>query len=309
MVRVSAGARSRSRGRARAPRGQPRRGVRGRALRAGATTRPAQRPSPPVAAGSACRQPCSRVISRAAPLPPCVRRRSPWRARAARPCGRSIHRCRGTSGSRSCSRPCSWRWWPSSSRVPEGTTTTIRSRRHRPPRAARPKRRQRHRGGQVIPAEPPEPAPVADPDRGWAGGGRAEDDHRREGRPGAHRRERRRATTTSTCTATTSRRRRARASRRASTSRRRSRASSRWRAMWPRTPGVSRRWRTWWSSRRDADRPRAGLPVGPSDPGMAVRLGRGDGARGVVRGAGRAVAGAAPAGGDAGGRCRAASVA
>ena len=91
--------------------------------------------------------------------------------------------------------------------------------------------------------------------------------------------------------------RRARASRPASSSRPTPRAPSRSRATRRRTPARTR-WSLGSSIRapRDPLRPRARRPVGPPDPGVAVRLGGGDGAGGLVRGAGRAVAAAAARG-------------
>ena len=81
--------------------------------------------------------------------------------------------------------------------------------------------------------------------------------------------------------------------RRDSSSRRRTRAlrsSSRTRTC------RSRRSRCGLRDRRPGDRARARSPIGPADPRVAVRLGRGDGARGLVRRPGGALAGPAAAG-------------
>src|ERR687895_791745 len=99
--------------------------------------------------------------------------------------------------------------------------------------------------------------------------------------------------TRSTCTATTSRAPRSPASPRASSSVPTPRGLSRSRATWRRTPAWIRSSHASWSNHRDVHRPRARSPVRPSHPGVAVRLGRGDGARRLVRRAGHHVARAA----------------
>ena len=167
-------------GRAGAPRRQPRRGAaRPRAARGPGHARAHRAARAAVAARPACRHRCSPATSRAAPLPPRVRRRSRRRARAARPCGKEHSQMSrnqrialvlaavlvavvafvvaSPGGDDDDDSDQAAQTTTTGDSGAETTTT-------------------HHRGGQVIPPSRPSPRWSAS-DRGRRGGGRAQDDH------------------------------------------------------------------------------------------------------------------------------------